>query len=175
VQVLPKPAADPAIVSAVNGALKRLFPNCDVGGNCPINEPMQSFLQRFAEEVRQGPEKMCAGIQNTPEGPVDEACVGLRAAPGVDRCDVCQGQHVFACKSGCTTGTVSWAPGSYARASDTWRRPPLPVAAAAAASALSRSALSDETPAVISNYKWGVDKRIKRGRRPAVPNPEPQP
>lgn len=119
IQVLPKPAS--LFHDQVNAALKALHPECDINSRCPINEPIQQFLQEFAAKVREDP-SMCAGIQNTPEGPVDEVCVGLKV-PGTTRCDLCQGQHVFACKTGCTSGTISYAPGSYNRASDTWKRP----------------------------------------------------
>lgn len=161
IQVLPKPPARQQVVDATNAALQRLFPSCSVGSNCQISEPLDVFLPRFAAEVRKDP-LMCAGVQTTPEGPVDEACVGLKV-PGTDRCDECQGQHVFACKTGCTTGTVSWAPGSYARASDTWRRP----GAAATMSSASTG------PRAEPDWRTHRDKTLMRGRRPAVPNVEP--
>jgi hypothetical protein len=116
VAVVPRPSADPAITDAINGAMRRLKPACEVNSSCAIDVPLHAWLLAVADEVRKGPEGLCAGVQTDSEGLVDQICVGSTQQ--------CQGHHVYTCKPGCTTGVVGWAPGSYTnRNGDTWRRP----------------------------------------------------
>jgi hypothetical protein len=172
VQVLPKPAADPTVVTSVNGAIEAVHPECVGQATCEIHESQQVFLQKVAAEIRKSP-SMCAGIQTVPEpvpgSPVDEICVGLKV-PGTGRCDVCQGNHIFSCKSvtcppgnpncGCDSGFVKRAPKSYADASDTWKRP--------GAAAMSMAASSSAHPPA-PDRAHGTDKVTRRDRRPVQP------
>lgn len=120
VAVSPRPPANTTYSDAINAAMRRVMPSCDVGSACPVEMPMQAFFALVTEEIRKGDPAhpaLCAGVQTDSEGPVDQICVGTQQE--------CQGHHVFSCRAdGCDHGSVGWAPGSYTnRNGDTWRRP----------------------------------------------------
>jgi hypothetical protein len=123
VAVTPRPPANPTWADAINSAMRRLRPDCEINSSCALEMPMQEWLQAVAEEARKGDAThppICAGVQVDAEGPVDQACFGTE--------NLCQGHHIFSCRAdGCHHGFIGWAPGSYTnRNGDTWRRPDAP-------------------------------------------------
>lgn len=154
VAVTPRPPANPAYADAINAAMVKVT-GCDVGSQCPIEEPMQSFFARVTEEIRKG--GLCAGVQTDSEGPVDQICVGTEQE--------CQGNHVFSCRAdGCHHGFVGWAPGSYTnRNGDTWVRPGPPSNPCLPAPPLGKIELKnagvnrvvvDATPKTCADQEW---------------------
>lgn len=167
VAVSPRPPANPAYSEAINAAMRRVMPGCDVGSQCFIEMPMQAFFALVTEEIRKGDAlhpPLCAGVQTDSEGPVDQICVGTEKE--------CQGNHVFSCRAdGCHHGAVGWAPGSYTnRNGDTWRRPGPPTNACLPAPPLgkievknagSARVIIDATPKQCADLEWS--KRCSTG------------
>jgi hypothetical protein len=149
VQVIPRPLPNPVWVKAINAAMKRLKPDCDIGGNCPIATGMQTWLQAVAAEVRKGDADnpaLCSAVQSDGEGYVDEVAVGTT--------DLVTGFHAYACRPGCKTGTVGWGPGA---ARDSWKKP--------GAATMATSGVARPKPQLEPNWKTHTD-RVVRPVRP---------